>query len=182
MEDLKGLKIRSHGTSAKVVKALGGTPVAKAMNESYQLLQKGVVDGSVHPMEANKGWKLGEVIDFFTGSYSAAYTTGFFVVMNKDKWEALPENIQKIIQEINQEWIVKTGQAWDQSEEEGRRFLEEKHVEMIALSDQESARWAEAVRPILDEYVEKTNQRGLSGELALKTAQEAIEKYRPMFK
>ena len=36
MEDLKGMKIRSHGTSAKVVKALGGTAVAMPMPELYQ--------------------------------------------------------------------------------------------------------------------------------------------------
>ncbi|MDZ7664050.1 MAG: hypothetical protein U5K27_01745 [Desulfotignum sp.] len=24
------------------------------------MLQKGVVDGSMHPMETNKGWKVGE--------------------------------------------------------------------------------------------------------------------------
>ncbi len=64
LEDMKGLKIRSHGTSQKVVKALGGTPVAQPMPETYQSLQKGVVDGAVYPLESNKGWKLGEVIDF----------------------------------------------------------------------------------------------------------------------
>ena len=46
LADLKGEKIRSTGNSAKLVKALGGTPVAKPMPENYQLLQKGVVDRS----------------------------------------------------------------------------------------------------------------------------------------
>ncbi len=49
MEDMKGLKFRGHGTSALVVKALGGTPVSKPMPETYQMLQKGVVDGAVYP-------------------------------------------------------------------------------------------------------------------------------------
>ena len=60
LEDIQGLKIRSTGTSAAVVKALGGTPVAQPMPETYQLLQKGTVDGSVHPVESNQGWKLAE--------------------------------------------------------------------------------------------------------------------------
>jgi len=47
IEDMKGLKLRGHGTSAKVVKALGGTPVPKPMPETYQMIQKGVVDGGV---------------------------------------------------------------------------------------------------------------------------------------
>jgi len=51
MEDLKGMKIRSHGTTAKVVKALGGIPVTMPMPELYQSLQKGVVDGAIYPIE-----------------------------------------------------------------------------------------------------------------------------------
>jgi TRAP-type C4-dicarboxylate transport system substrate-binding protein len=32
MEDMKGLKFRGHGTSALVVKALGGTPVRSSLD------------------------------------------------------------------------------------------------------------------------------------------------------
>ena len=89
MEDMKGLKFRAHGTSALVVKALGGTPVPKPMPETYQMLQKGVVDGAVYPFEANKGWKLGEVTKYCTADFTAAYTSSFFVFMHKDKWYSL---------------------------------------------------------------------------------------------
>jgi TRAP-type C4-dicarboxylate transport system substrate-binding protein len=177
LEDLKGLKIRSTGTSAAVVQALGGTPVAQPMPETYQLLEKGTVDGSVHPVESNQGWKLGEVVDFATLSYPAAYTTSFFVVMNKTKWAALPEDIQKIIAEINQEWIAKSGQAWDEADQVGWKFMKEKGVELIELDEAESKRWAEAVRPVLDEFVSKTTAKGLPGAEALKTAQEAVTKF-----
>ncbi len=95
LEDMKGLKLRSHGVSANFVEALGGTPVAQPMPETYQLIQKGVVDGAVYPLEANKGWKLGEVCKFATLAYDVAYTTGFFVVMNKGKWEKLPDDVKK---------------------------------------------------------------------------------------
>jgi len=176
LEDLKALKIRSTGTSAKIVEALGGTPVAKPMPETYQLLQKGVVDGSLNPLETNKGWKLGEVVDYLTLNYSSSYTTGFFVVMNKNKWAALPEDVKKIIEDINQEWIGKTGRAWDDSDQEGLDFLKECQVQVIELSPEENARWAEAVKPLLDEYVAKTKEKGLPGEQALKTALEALKK------
>jgi len=176
LEDLKALKIRSTGTSAKIVEALGGTPVAKPMPETYQLLQKGVVDGSLNPLETNKGWKLGEVVDYLTLNYSSSYTTGFFVVMNKNKWAALPEDVKKIIEDINQEWIGKTGRAWDDSDQEGLDFLKECQVQVIELSPEENARWAEAVKPLLDDYTAKTKEKGLPGDRALKIAQEALKK------
>src|SRR4030043_237177 len=49
--------------------ALGGVPVAMPMPERYDALQKGVADGAVHPIEANKGWKMAEVTKFTTLDY-----------------------------------------------------------------------------------------------------------------
>ena len=163
MEDMKGLKFRGHGTSALVVKALGGTPVPKPMPETYQMLQKGVVDGAVYPFEANKGWKLGEVTDYCTADYTAAYTTSFFVVMNKDKWNSLSADNQKIIEQINQEWIIKHGEAWDASDAEGIVFFLNQGSQIIGLDAKEAARWKKAVAPIIEDYIKKTNAKGLPG-------------------
>jgi len=182
MEDLKGMKIRCHGANLEIIKALGGTPVAKSMPMTYQLLQKGVVDGSVYPMEANKGWKLGEVIDYATLCYPAAYTTTFFVVMNKDKWALISDSDQRIIKELNKEWIRKTGEEWDSSDKEGFKFLAEKKVELITLDPAESARWARAVEPVLDAYVAKSQAKGLDGAKALDVARAAVTKYRKIYK
>lgn len=173
LEDMKGLKIRGHGTSSKVVKALGGTPVAMPMPETYQSLQKGVVDGAVYPLEANKGWKLGEVIDYVTLDFPAAYTTTFFVVMNKDKWNALPDDAKKVITEINKEWIVKHGKAWDTSDEEGKKFLQEKKRTLIELSPEEGKRWKDAVAPVLTQFVEDMKAKNLPGKEALDVALKA---------
>ena len=163
LEDVKGLKIRAHGTSALVVKALGGTPVPKPMPETYQMLQKGVVDGAVYPLEANKGWKLGEVTDYVAAAFSAAYTSTFFVVMNKDKWQALPADIRQIIAEINAEWAVKHGEAWDSSDMEGIRFFLNQGNQMIGLDSKEAARWKMAVAPIIDDYAQDMNKKGFNG-------------------
>ncbi len=163
LEDMKGLKLRSHGVSANFVEALGGTPVAQPMPETYQLIQKGVVDGAVYPLEANKGWKLGEVCKFATLAYDVAYTTGFFVVMNKGKWEKLPGDVKKVIEEINKEWVEKTGKAWDEIDEEGLKFFKEKGGQTIALDEAEQKRWKKAVKPIIDKYVAEIEGKGVKG-------------------
>jgi len=163
LEDIKGMKLRGHGTSALVLEALGAVPVPSPMPETYQNIQKGVVQGSVYPLEANKGWRLGEVTDYVTCAFSAAYTTSFFVVMNKDKWNALPKDIQKTIREINDEWVVKHGEAWDTSDMIGIRYFLNQGNEMIGLDEKEAARWKEAVAPILDNYAEEMTEKGFNG-------------------
>jgi TRAP-type C4-dicarboxylate transport system substrate-binding protein len=163
LEDMKGLKFRAHGTSAEVVEALGGTPVPKPMPETYEMLQKGVVDGALYPLEAAKGWKLGEVTKYGTLDYAAAYTTGFYVVMNKAKWNSLPPDIQKIISEINKEWVGKHGQAWVDSDEEGKQFFKSKGGEFISLDAKEMARWKKAVVPVLKVYEDSMAKQGING-------------------
>ena len=163
LEDMKGLKLRATGNSAKVVKALGATPVAQSMSDAYQAIQKGVVQGGMYPIETNKGWKMAEVVDHCTGTYSVAYTTTFFVVMNKDKWDSLPAEAKTAIEAINAEWAGKHGQAWDDSDITGGAFLKSKGGDFIALSDEESARWKAAAAPIIDDYVADAGSKGLPG-------------------
>ncbi len=168
LEDVKGLKIRSTGLSAKVTQALGGAPVGMPMTESYDALSKGVADGILCPDEALKGFRLAEVTAYTTESYGSAYSTAFFVVMNKTKWNALPKDIQAVIQKINEEWIEKQGKIWDDIDKEGKTFAIQQGMKYIPLSAGENARWAKAVLPILDEFVAAAKAKGLPGEEALK--------------
>ena len=167
MDELKGLKIRCTGTSVRVVSALGATPVAMPQNESYDALQKGVVDGSVSPIETLKGWKIAEVIKSTTENFGSAYTVGFFVTMNKKKWNSLPKDVQQIIEQVNQEWIEKTGQTWDELDTQGKEFSLSQGNQIIELSREEDQKWAQAVKPVLNEYVNQMKQKGLPGEEAL---------------
>jgi TRAP-type C4-dicarboxylate transport system substrate-binding protein len=175
LEDLKGMKIRCTGLAAKIVGALGGTPVAMGMGETYDSLSRGVVEGSMAPMEALKTWKWGEVVKFTTECWGASYSTGFFVVMNKGKWNSLPPDVQKVIEQVNEEWIVKQGNNWDEIDKAGRDTTVKLGNKIISLSKEEDARWAKAVRPLLDEYVKNMKEKGLPGEEALKFYQDRVK-------
>ncbi len=177
LADVKGLKIRSHGTTAKVVKALGGSPVTMPMPELYQSLQRGVVDGAIYPVEVNKGWRMAEVIENCTLDLSIANTSTFYVVMNKEKWAALPDDIKKIILQINKEWIPKHGEAWDSSDEEGRKFMLSKGRKFIPLSEAESAKWKEIVRPVIGEYVKGAKTKGIPAQEVVDYTVKVLNEY-----
>jgi TRAP-type C4-dicarboxylate transport system substrate-binding protein len=176
LEDLKGLKIRCSGTSAKVVSHLGATPVAMPMTETYDALQKGVAEGVVCPMEALKGWKLGELVKYTATNLGSAYSLGFIVTMNKQKWDSIPPDAQKIIEEINKEWIEKHGKNWDAIDVAGTEFAKSKGVKITKLSPAEDAKWAELVKPVLEEYVAAMKAKGLPGDEALKFCQDWLKK------
>jgi TRAP-type C4-dicarboxylate transport system substrate-binding protein len=176
MDDFKGMKLRGHGTSAQVLKALGGTPVSLPMPELYQSLQKGIVQGALYPIEVNKGWRMAEVVDYLTMSSSIAYTSSFFVVMNKDKWSSIPADLQKIISQINQEWIPKHGKAWDESDQVGLDYFKSLGHEVIELSDAESKKWKVTIEPVMDEYIEKMTAAGFDGKKIVEFVRTSLEK------
>jgi TRAP-type C4-dicarboxylate transport system substrate-binding protein len=175
LEDLKGMKIRSSGINAMVAQALGAAPVGMPIPETYDALSKGVAEGLLAPIEALKGWKLGEVVSYTTEDYGASYSSGMFYVMNKTKWNGLPADVKGIIEKIDEEWIEKQARLWDELDREGRDFAVARGNKFIPLSKEEDARWAARVRPILEEWVKQARARGLPGEQALKFCQEYIK-------
>ncbi|SME87711.1 TRAP transporter substrate-binding protein [Desulfovibrio gilichinskyi] len=177
LEDIQGLKLRGTGNCAKLIQILGAAPVAMSMPDSYQAIRKGVVNGGMYPMETNKGWKMAEVVDYCTLDFPVGYTTTFFVVMNKNKWKSIPADLQKIILDINKEWAVKHGQAWDESDAVGREYFESKGGKFITLSEAEGLRWKEKAAPMMDEYVKMTNDKGLNGKEILDFTVESLAKY-----
>jgi len=177
LEDLKGMKIRCTGMAAKIVQALGATPVAMPMGETYDALSRGVVDGSMAPQEALSGWKWGEVVKFTIENFGSSYSTGMFVVMNKEKWNSLPPDIQKIIEQINEEYVEKQGIVWDEIDKVGREATLKLGNKIVSLSQEEDLRWEKAVKPLLDEYKKNMKDKGLPGEEVLSFYFQTIYKY-----
>jgi TRAP-type C4-dicarboxylate transport system substrate-binding protein len=176
MEDLKGMKIRAQGTVVPIVQALGGAPVGTTMPETYDALRTGVVDGAMSPQEALEGWKWGEIVKYTTQNFSSAYTATMFVVMNKNKWASLPPDIQKIFNEVNAEWVIKQGKLWDDLDKAGYEWSKTKGHEVIALSKEEDAKWAAAVKPIYEKYAAEVQGKGLPGNEALKFCIDFLKK------
>jgi TRAP-type transport system periplasmic protein len=177
LEDLQGMKIRCTGLSAKLAEYLGAAPVAMPQNAAYEALQKGVVEGTFCPIETLKGWKQGEVIDYVIESRALGYTTAMFVVMNKDKYESLPPDVQQVFDEVGAEWVDVHGRIWDDADAAGREFVTELGREIHGLAPEEEAKWVEAVRPIIEEYQANMDEKGLPGAQAVSTLEALLTQY-----
>lgn len=173
LEHLKGVKIRASGLSAKVVKALGGVPVAMPQGCTYEALQKGVVEGFFGPIEVLKGWKQGEVVKYTTECFSVGYTTAMFVVMNLKKWNSFPDGVKKVIDEVCDEWVDVHGKTWESTDKAGREFTLSRGNKLISLSKTESEKWRKAVESVIAGYSEKTP----NGAANVSKVRELINKY-----
>jgi TRAP-type C4-dicarboxylate transport system substrate-binding protein len=175
LEDLKGLKFRTPGISADYMALLGGTPVAMPMNDAYDALSKGVTNGIMAAYETLQGYKLGEVLHYSTEDYQVAYTSTFFVVMNKAKWNSIPADLQKIIMQVSEEWIEKQGKLWDEINADGREYAKKRGIKIIQLSPEEGARWAAKAQPLFDKYLQKMKEKNLPGDQVLKWTRDFLK-------
>jgi len=176
LEDLQGLKMRVTPLGTPIAKALGAAPVAMPMGDAYDALSKNVVDGGFFPYEALEGWKLGEVVKYSTESWPVGFTSAWYVIMNKKKWDSIPPEMQKIIEQVNAEWIEKVGKAWDGIDEAGKAFALKQGGKVVTLSKEEGEKWVKAVQPVLADYVKMTKEKGLPGDEALKFALDYLKK------
>jgi TRAP-type transport system periplasmic protein len=182
VEDVKGLKIRSTGTSQLIVRALGAAPVAMSQGETYDALKKNIVDGTLVPIEALEGFKQAEVLKHTTLNYGSAYSQGFFVAMNLAKWKSLPPNLQQVITDVSKKYEEITAKAWEDSDESGRQFAQKLGHQFIKISAEEDEKFKEAVKPVFADYVKTATEKGVDGQAVFKAAQELVEKHSKSFR
>ncbi len=150
--------------------------MAMSQPETYEALSKGVVEATLCPIETLKGWKQGEAIEYVVDSSAIGYTTAMFVVMNKDKWAALPPDVRKVFEEVSQDWVAKHGEAWDEADQAGRDFVTQLKRQFVHLPEAEQQQWKAAVKPILESFVAGAKQKNLPGDAMLADIQAEVAK------
>ena len=127
LDDFKGLQIRVSGAAdADTVTALGATPEFFGMGETYEALQKNIVDGYVGASETLQNWRLAEVTKY-TPLVGVRQATGFSLYMNWDTYNNLPADLQKVIDD-NIPWAKQTIQEMlDGIEAPALVFAEKEH-------------------------------------------------------
>jgi TRAP-type C4-dicarboxylate transport system substrate-binding protein len=175
IEDIKGMKIRAHGVSARILSALGATPIGLPITDTYDALAKGVVEGLMLDWGGLYNWKMGDVVTNHVDCPGIAYTTSFYTVMNKDKWNSLPKDVQKIIDELDKEWIKRVVKKWVDWQAMGKTKLAGKKNNIIVLSAKENARWSEKMKKVLDDWVQGKKGKGVPAAEALKFCQDYLK-------
>jgi TRAP-type transport system periplasmic protein len=161
--DMKNKKVRVTGAiGTSITQAWGATPISITVNETYDAALKGLVDATLLPLEAQKGWKLAEVSRSVT-LLPFGYCTSNVGVMNLAKWNSLPKDIQDIITKIAATMPDVAGKAWWYSDLDATNFMNTQNVKFITPATADAAAWTDPTKPIADDYVSRANAAGLPG-------------------
>ena len=179
MNDVKGLKLRIGSDTLKpTAEALGAVPILMPVNELYDALQKGVVDGTLLGSSAIRTFKLPSVLK--------GLTMGQFFVnvqalgVNKSSWARIPAEDQKIIMDLAGLRLAQiTGSKYDSEAKVGNDDAVAGGVEVVQLPAAEMAKWRDAVGGIYQKWIADTNAKKLPGQQIYNKTRELLNKQKP---
>lgn len=165
-EDLAGLKIRAAGTiPTQYINALGAVAVSMPTTDTYESLEKGVLDGMANDYHNIDCFKLYEPIDYcfnFPINLSSS-----FLLMNKEVYEGMDDELKAVIDKYaNGYAAAMAGYWWDSCNYWVQDKMKDNGVEVTEPS-QEFIDWAtsdEIVGPIHQWYIDYLNENGYDGQ------------------
>ncbi|MGR3502273.1 TRAP transporter substrate-binding protein [Pseudaestuariivita sp.] len=173
--DLEGLKVR--GPSRQInalLKELGATPVGMPVPAVPEALSKGVIDGTVIPWEVTGSLKTSELVKNhteFEGDYF--YTVTFALVMNRQSWDSLSPELQRVFDENSGEgFSVNAANVMVGGDAASRATAVEMGNNIVTVSD--TSAWEAASAPLYDAWVAEMAERGIDGQALIDQAKELM--------
>ena len=164
LADNQGLKMITGGPIAAArAQAVGSVPVSSTPPETYSFWEKGVADGGnvvTMPEMFTSHW--GDVIKYVTLVPVTRPPLG--VVMNLQKWNSLPPDIQKVMNDMIPEITDLADKSQQLTYKDAvNRAPGELGTEIIRLSPYELAKWVATDKAVVDKFVADMAAEGLPG-------------------
>ena len=182
LEDYKGLKIRTPNRGGSVfLRGVGASAVGAPVPEVPQMLSKGVVDGALLPYEIANPLKVHELVKYhseFAGPQPRIGTTVFLFAMNKKKYESLPADLKKVIDDNSGRKIAEmAGVNWDNIEKPGKDAAAKAGNSFPVMPVAEVDRVRAAVKPEIDKFLKELSGAGFDANALYGEAQALVNKY-----
>jgi len=177
LEDLKGLKIRTHSLILKTtLEKLGAVPVTLPISELFESLQKGIIDGCITPWSAVYDFGLHNVVRYAT--VANFYVPSFAMVINTRSFQKLSKEDQKILEQMmGKKMGNKAAIVYDNAAQKGIDSLKKSGGTIYSLPKNELDRWKKAVEEVYTKWVKDMENKTLPGKKLFEEARNLAEKY-----
>lgn len=184
LAQLKGKKIAFQGGGLRFekMKALGASVVGMSMADLYQALQSGIVDGIVMDFDPLISRRYGEEIKHVTLLNITG--TGFYMAMNPQKYDSLPADLKKVVDDVSGEFATKLLEVFWAENVYGSldKWIKEMGGTLYILSDEDYAKADQLTAVSIDDWFKSINRSGLPGDAMKQTFLKLEEKYFTLWK
>ena len=158
--DLKGLRVGAHSEWTGILKRFGGINVTLPTTETYDALQKGVMDSTLYSDGTSLAYRLYEVAKHNTRVDITAMIAPF--VCKKSAFDALPEDIKNVFREVSKEALTYFPEFMDTIDKKTLELYKKQGVEVFVLPQGEIDKIEEAAKEIAwTHWVEQYEKQGL---------------------
>lgn len=160
LADMKGLKIRGSGTfPIEMLKAVGMVPVRMSTSEIYMAVETKLIEGATTGVLSWYSNKLNDILPYIRRTPVPCIG---FVVMNKDIYDSMPEDIQNIIiDEAKKYSIIANNYIHEAEADVLKKAVEEWGCTLVKWSDADVKTFKEEGIKIREEYLNKSDQDAL---------------------
>ena len=181
LADLQNTKVRAPTrTINEALGVIGATPVGMPVPAVSQALSKGVVDGAMLPYEVTLPLKVHQLVKYHSeiGGDRGVYTAMFLFAMNKDKYESLPDDLKKVIDNNSGLALAKQiGKVWDEADKPGREAARKRGNQFNTIEGAELEKWKVATQPVVDNWIKAMDDQGMDGRAMYEDAKALVAKY-----
>jgi len=152
LADLKGLKVRSSGKIADMLKMVGVSPVLVPGEEIYMALSTGVIDAAHWGAAAGAlTTKLCEPAKYYVQP-NLAFSATDLIMVSKKAWDELPADLQKIVYLAFKERCWRRSNEYIQDETKALDTMKKNFGVQVSLLDAEAQKaMQQAAMKIWDE-------------------------------
>ena len=180
LSDFRGLKLRAPTRQTnKFLAALGATPVGMPVPQVAEALSKGVIDGAMLPWEVVPAIKVDEFVKFHSETDAASpalYTAVFAFAMNRARYESLPPDLRKVIDDNGgADASARAGRIWDDSAVAARNKAIERGNQFNTIPESELKNWRKAADWVAKSWVEEVSGKGHDGSALLDSARALLK-------
>ncbi|MBV1789980.1 TRAP transporter substrate-binding protein [Marinobacterium sp. D7] len=167
--DMAGLKLRvGGGVMNDIAGALGAVTLQKPSSSTYELVSTGVADGTLFPLESVPAFNLQKLLTHTTLVPGGMYNFSFFLVMNRDRFDSLPEQDRKAIESVSGAALAQlAGHMWDTQDAKGLEALKANGNNIVPASEGFMNEIRSASAPMEAEWLQTAAELGVDGQAAL---------------
>ncbi|WP_417207278.1 TRAP transporter substrate-binding protein [Antarctobacter sp.] len=178
--DLEGMKIRGGSRLVNdLLTRVGAEPIGMPVPAVSEALSKGVIDGTTIPWEVTAALKVPELVTNHTEfDGPALYNLTFVLAMNKDRYESLPEDLQKVIDDNSGlAFSIYAGGTQADADGPARQIAVDLGNNIITVSEEDTAEWDALVNPIYESWIADMNAKGRDGQALIDEARALMAEY-----
>lgn len=175
-EDLKGLKVRTAGgVSNELYEFMGATPVAIPFPETYEALDKGVIDAlSLYSLGLENGG-IDEITSYAIFPHIGTAIQN--VIINEKTWQGLSEDTKKAMVQASEEIMESSGEIYATETNKFNESFKKNGGTIAELTPEEQEKWKKVTEKFTQDWLNKHNADPYPYEEVLNMYKENLKQY-----